>query len=195
MAWLLFGRIFWADLALARKEKPETHLTLCDLNRQLTTTTLSVLNRQLTHLLHQSHSLEHTVGGGGRCNVAKCNVLAECFFCPIFQADVAIFEAALPGKQQKTTDTATAAVALSSSHRWAAEVVSWLVGTFDVSIGLMWHSLQLPCQETSANNYPLVCGPNRQLAQILQWNNSLVHAGGWHRPRLGLAVIWTHLLG
>ena len=59
---------------------------------------------------------------------------------------MAIFGAALSEKQQQTTDTATAAIAQSSSH-----VTSWLVSTFNVSIGLMYglisHFLELPQSE------------------------------------------------
>ena len=111
----------------ASREEHETHLTLCNLNRQLTTTTPSV-PQQTTDTLIASAPF----WGGA-------NVMSWLsFFCRLLRADVAIFGAALPKKQQQTTDTATAAIALSSTH-----VMFWHVSTFIVSIGLMcgliWH--------------------------------------------------------
>ena len=89
--------------------------------------------QQTTDTLFALESLPRAHYWGGGADVMS----GLSFFCRLLRADATIFGAALPKKQQQTTDTVTAAIALSSTHTWGAEVVSWLVVTFDLSIGLM----------------------------------------------------------
>ena len=96
--------------------------------------------------------------------------------------------------RQQTTETATAAETLPTTHLCMAEVMSWLGYSFNRCSVLIRNFLERTRQEKTTQNRTL-CAANRQLGPLLQRNHSPLHIGGWQRSCLGLDTLLTGVLG
>ena len=127
--------------------------------------------------------------------------------CPIFLAvlwaDSAVFCADMSYKNnrqpraichQQTTGTSTAANSHQCTRRWMVEAMDWTAQIFRLVSGPIWQFFMRTCQKETTDNHAL-CATSRQLAHLLQKNQTSVHAGGWQRPCIGLPKLFGCLLG
>ena len=149
-------------------------------------------------LIHCSKSTSVYTQVDGRGHGLDCqNYLA------VLWADLAVFRADMSESNnrqpcamchQQTTGTSTAANSHQCTRRCMVEAMDWTAQIIRLFSGPIWQFFVQTCQKVTTDNHAL-CATNRQLAHLLQKNQTSVHAGGWQRPCIGLPKLFGCLLG